>query len=57
MNYDIEPYTAMETKLALLARAADEGWRVVLDHEPGEPVHHVVRDADHAGRFGLVVVG
>ena len=54
MGYDIEPYTAMETKLALLARAADEGWRVVLDHEPGEPVHHVVRDADHAGRFGLI---
>lgn len=53
MGYDIEPYTAMQTKLALLARATDDGWRLVLDHEPGDPVVRVARDPAAPDRFHL----
>ncbi|MBL1218304.1 MAG: MBL fold metallo-hydrolase [Planctomycetes bacterium] len=41
MGYDMEPYTNMCTKRDLLARAAAEGWRLVLDHEPGSAVVRV----------------
>jgi hypothetical protein len=30
------PYETMLTKRALLQAAVREGWRLVLDHEPGE---------------------
>lgn len=51
MAYDMLPYTNMETKLALLERAAAERWLLVLDHEPGEPRARVVKDAK--GRWAL----
>jgi len=35
MAYDIEPYTAMQTKVNVLSRAAEEGWTLALGHEPG----------------------
>lgn len=44
MGYDMEPYTNMQTKHAMLKRAVDEGWRLVLDHEPGEAVVEVAAD-------------
>jgi glyoxylase-like metal-dependent hydrolase (beta-lactamase superfamily II) len=53
MGYDMEPYANMQSKRELLARAAGEGWRLVLDHEPGEAVVRVRADADHADRWTL----
>lgn len=38
MGYDMLPYQNMLSKTALLERAEAEGWRLVLDHEPGQPV-------------------
>jgi glyoxylase-like metal-dependent hydrolase (beta-lactamase superfamily II) len=54
MGYDVCPYENMLTKRALLERAAAEGWRLVLDHDPGEPIVRVRRDAERPGRFELV---
>lgn len=36
LGYDMLPYETMLTKRALLQAAVREGWRLVLDHEPGE---------------------
>lgn len=49
LAYDVEPYTSMIQRTALLDRAADEGWILVLDHEPGAPVFTVQRDHDKPG--------
>lgn len=54
MGYDIEPYTNMQTKQTLLERAARESWRLILDHEPGDPVVRVAQDGD---RFRLESAG
>lgn len=54
MAYDVLPHQNMLTKTVLLERAAAEGWRLVLDHEPGDPVVRVEHDAQRAGRFKLV---
>lgn len=35
LGYDMLPYDTMLTKRALLGQAEREGWRLVLDHEPG----------------------
>lgn len=53
MAYDMLPYENMRTKEALLARAAKEGWRLVLDHEPGEPVRRVVPHPERPDRMTL----
>lgn len=53
MGYDVEPYTNMITKRALLDRAASDGWRLVIDHEPGDAVVHVERDPDRPDRHTL----
>lgn len=53
MGYDMEPYTNMQSKRELLERAAGEHWRLVLDHEPGEPVVRVAADPEKPGRFAL----
>lgn len=53
MGYDMLPYQNMLSKQQMLAQAADENWRLVLDHEPGNPVQHVAHDPQHAGRFVL----
>ena len=51
MAYDMLPYTSMESKASFLARAADEGWQLVLDHEPGNPCVGV--DRSEKGHFSL----
>lgn len=56
MGYDMEPYTNMKTKRALLERASNEGWRLILDHEPGDPVVRVERHGEHPDRFVLAPV-
>lgn len=53
MGYDVLPYQNMQSKKALLERAAGDGWRLVLDHEPGDPVVRVIHDPDRAGRYQL----
>ncbi|MFG0330473.1 MAG: MBL fold metallo-hydrolase [Phycisphaerales bacterium] len=52
MAYDMMPYENMQTKQTLLADAQRDGWRIVIDHEPGPAV--VTVDRDDRGRFKLV---
>ncbi|MHC4946977.1 MAG: MBL fold metallo-hydrolase [Planctomycetota bacterium] len=54
MGYDMLPYRNMLSKQELLARAADESWRIVIDHEPGDAVVRVQRDPERTDRFTLV---
>jgi glyoxylase-like metal-dependent hydrolase (beta-lactamase superfamily II) len=57
MGYDMLPYTNMQSKGDLLSVAADDGWRIVIDHEPGDPVVHVQRDTDKMPWFKLLPAG
>jgi len=57
MGYDVLPYQNMQSKKTLLERAAGDGWRLVLDHEPGDPVVRVNHDPDRAGRYTLEPCG
>jgi glyoxylase-like metal-dependent hydrolase (beta-lactamase superfamily II) len=45
-SFDDFPLDSVEMKGELFARAADEGWLVVLSHEPLTPVGRLVRDRD-----------
>ncbi len=45
MAYDMLPYENLLTKRRLLGRAAAEGWRLILDHEPGHPIVSVRSEA------------
>jgi glyoxylase-like metal-dependent hydrolase (beta-lactamase superfamily II) len=40
------PLTSVEVKASLFARAADEGWTIVLSHELRKPIGRLVRDRD-----------
>ena len=53
IGYDMLPYENMLRKKELLQRAEAEGWRIALDHEPGEPVVRVRKSADRPGQFEL----
>lgn len=55
LGYDVEPYTSMLSKRWLLTEAADAGWHLVLDHEPGDPVCRVHRG--DRGWFELETTG
>ncbi len=44
--FDDFPLDSVTVKLRLFARAADEGWTIVLSHEPRHPVGRMVRDRD-----------
>jgi glyoxylase-like metal-dependent hydrolase (beta-lactamase superfamily II) len=44
--FDDFPLDSVIVKGELFARAVDEGWTVVLSHEPKHPVGHMVRDRD-----------
>jgi glyoxylase-like metal-dependent hydrolase (beta-lactamase superfamily II) len=37
MGYDVEPLVSLESKRALLGRAAEEGWLLVFGHDPVRP--------------------
>ena len=56
MAYDMLPYTNMQSKQALLERALAEGWRIVIDHEPGWPVVRVAERPDRPGQPQLLRV-
>jgi glyoxylase-like metal-dependent hydrolase (beta-lactamase superfamily II) len=43
LAYDVEAYTSMVTKGWFLHEAAERGWTLVLDHEPGDAVCRVRR--------------
>ena len=53
MGYDMLPYQNMLSKTALLERALNEGWRIILDHEPREAVVTVAHDPNRTGRHVL----
>ena len=48
--YDLFPLDVMSKKRELLARAVQEQWLVLFDHEPEHPVGYVTQRED--GRFG-----
>ena len=52
LAYDVEPYTSMISRRWLLTEAAERGWVLCLDHEPGEPLFRVRANA--RGWFDLV---
>ena len=54
MGYDMLPHSNMHSKQALLEQAARENWRIVIDHEPDDPIVRVKRDPKNAGRYVLV---
>ncbi len=56
LGYDMLPYENMLSKEALLRQASEDNWRLVLDHEPGNPVVRVAPDPGAAGRFHLLQV-
>jgi hypothetical protein len=41
-SFDDFPLTSVEVKSALFAEAAEEGWTIVLSHEPRQPVGKLV---------------
>jgi glyoxylase-like metal-dependent hydrolase (beta-lactamase superfamily II) len=50
MGYDVLPLTTLETRKRVLPRAAEEGWIVILGHEPKTPVGTL---REEGGRFRL----
>ena len=54
MAYDMLPYSNMLSKKRLLETAAAKRWRLVLAHEPGDPVVEVVVEPGHADGFRLL---
>jgi len=54
MGYDLFPVTTMNEKRALLDRAADEQWVLVMEHDPLNPAVGVGRGKDGFASSGLV---
>ncbi|MBA2565787.1 MAG: MBL fold metallo-hydrolase [Gemmatimonadetes bacterium] len=52
MAYDLYPMETLGTKKSLLPEAAGEGWRIVLEHEPENPVGRL--QPEERGGFGWV---
>lgn len=52
LAYDVEPYTSTLTRTWLLSEAADRGWVLLLDHEPGHAFYSVKRNGK--GWFDLI---
>lgn len=52
--FDDFPLTSVEVKVTLFRQAAEEGWTVVLSHEPRRPVGRMVADRDRF-RFESIV--
>jgi len=53
MGYDMLPHKNMQSKTTLLRQAAREGWRLILDHEPDEPIVRVEAVPETPDRFVL----
>jgi glyoxylase-like metal-dependent hydrolase (beta-lactamase superfamily II) len=52
LAYDVEPFTSMVSRRWLLTAAAERGWVLCLDHEPGNPLVRVKANAK--GWFDLL---
>ncbi len=44
MGYDMLPHETLLTKQRMLSQAVENGWRLILDHEPGDAVVTVESD-------------
>jgi len=53
-SFDDFPLTSVEVKASLFRRATEEGWTVVLSHEPRQPVGRLTSDRDRY-RFEPIV--
>ena len=53
MAYDVEPWTNMNNKVALLARCHEEGRSMVLGHDPDQALVDVVTVDGRPGSFSL----
>ena len=54
MGYDMLPYENMLSKKQILSTASQEQWRLVLDHDPEDPVVRVEPDSARVDTFRLV---
>lgn len=57
MGYDLEPLRTLESKRAILREAANEGWRIVFEHDAAVAWGTVVRTGTSVGLEGTEVVG
>jgi len=57
MGYDLEPLRTLESKRALLRDAAEGGWRVVFEHDPGIASGVLVREGKGFGLREVVGAG
>ena len=56
MGYDLEPLRSLESKRQLLREAADEGWRIVFEHDAATAWGRVVRKGGGVGLEDVVPV-
>jgi len=54
MSYDLQPILTMQEKVGLLSRAANEGWILVMEHDPVHPAVTVGREEDRFVRSETV---
>ena len=57
MGYDLEPLVTLESKRRLYARAADEGWLLVFEHDPSTAAGRLAREDKGFGLVGAMSVG
>jgi glyoxylase-like metal-dependent hydrolase (beta-lactamase superfamily II) len=57
MGYDVEPLRTLESKRALLRDAAEGGWRVVFEHDPGIASGVLVAEGKGFGLREVVAAG
>jgi glyoxylase-like metal-dependent hydrolase (beta-lactamase superfamily II) len=57
MGYDLEPLRTLESKRAILREAANEGWRIVFEHDATVAWGTVVRTGTSVGLEGIESVG
>jgi glyoxylase-like metal-dependent hydrolase (beta-lactamase superfamily II) len=53
MGYDLEPLRTLESKRAILREAANEGWRIVFEHDAAVAWGTVVRTGTSVGLEGI----
>ena len=56
MGYDLEPLRTLESKRGILRDAANEGWRLVFEHDAGVAWGTVVRTGTSVGLEGIEAV-
>jgi glyoxylase-like metal-dependent hydrolase (beta-lactamase superfamily II) len=56
MAYDMEPYTNVKTKSRLFEKCAREGWRWVIDHEPGDAIIRIEESGEGSSKYRLTPV-